>query len=613
MCGIVGWVDFARDLTANGPIVTAMTETMARRGPDAGGLWLQPHVALGHRRLAVIDLEGGGQPMLARHDGEVLAGISYSGECYNFRELREELETRGRRFTTRSDTEVVLQAYLAWGPDLVHRLNGMYAFALWDVAREELLLVRDRLGVKPLYYAALPTGVLFGSEPKGILAHPEFSPAVGVEGLRELLTMVKTPGCAVWAGMREVRPGSLVTIGRGGVRERTYWRLETRAHNDDLETTVATVRDLLNDVVERQLVADVPVCTLLSGGLDSSAITALAADSRRRQGVGPIRSFAVDLAGEAAPFQPDELRGTPDTPFAHELARHVQSEHTDVLVDRRELLDEAVRDAALCARDLPTGWGDMDTSLYLLFRDIRTQSTVALSGESADEVFGGYPWLHEPTAVAAETFPWLAAFELERVADLFDPAVASELDIGGYVAERYCDALSEVGRLDSESALERRMRELCYLHLTHFLQVLLDRKDRMSMAVGLEVRVPFCDHRLVEYVFNAPWRFKTFDGREKSLLRAATSDLVPRSIAERRKSPYPTTRDPEYDAALAGRLRAIADDPAAPVLQLVQRSRLSALAAGGGHAVATVLGRRGVELVLALNAWLAAYRPRLTA
>src|SRR5882757_952251 len=294
MCGITGWVDFERDLTAERDTLEVMIRTMACRGPDASGLWVAPHAALGHRRLAVIDIAGGRQPMTADEGGEAVAALTYSGEAYNYRELRAELAAAGQRFSTESDTEVVLRSYLAWGDAFVERLNGMFAFAIWDTRREELLLVRDRMGVKPLFYAPTPHGVLFGSEPKAILAHPAFEAAVDLDGFRELLALAKTPERSFYSGMAEVRPGQVVTVSRGGLRRRRYWQLEARPHTDDLPTTVATVRELLLDIVDRQLISDVPLCTLLSGGLDSSTVTALAADAMGRAGEGPVRSFAVD-------------------------------------------------------------------------------------------------------------------------------------------------------------------------------------------------------------------------------------------------------------------------------------------------------------------------------
>ncbi|MBV9453828.1 MAG: asparagine synthase (glutamine-hydrolyzing) [Rubrobacter sp.] len=608
MCGIAGWVDFERGLTAERETAQAMTDTMACRGPDAEGLWIAPHVALGHRRLAVIDLQGGVQPMVVEEDRRVLAALTYSGEVYNFRELRAELSAQGHRFHTHSDTEVILHAYLQWGEDFVTRLNGMYAFAIWDVRREELLLVRDRMGVKPLYYYPTSSGVLFGSEPKAIFANPLVEPVVDDEGLRQLFSFVKTPEQAIFRGMYEVRPGQLVWVRREGMSKRRYWSLQSREHTGDTETTVRTVRELLDDIVTRQLISDVPLCTLLSGGLDSSVVTALAAKALREQDGGTVRSFAVDFVGYRDNFQPDELRGTPDAPYVVDLARHVAADHTNIVLDSNELMSPKARAAVLRARDLPNGAGDMDTSLYLLFRAIREHSTVALSGESADEVFGGYRWFHDLEAVNANTFPWLAALRRRQDPDrLFNPELMKRLDIAGYSADSYRDALAEVPHLAGETGLEKRMREVSYLHLTRFVQMLLDRKDRMSMAVGLEVRVPFCDHRLVEYVFNTPWSMKTFDGREKSLLRAATRDVLPRSVVERIKSPYPSTQDPTYEQKLREELGNVLASQDAPVLSLLDIECARGLVEEPTSSLSTQFSRMGLELILQLNRWLKEY------
>ncbi|MEU2868250.1 asparagine synthase (glutamine-hydrolyzing) [Streptomyces olivoreticuli] len=611
MCGITGWIAYDQDLSTARGTLDAMNETHICRGPDAGGVWLDTHAALGHRRLSIIDLDGGKQPMLIEHDGRTLLATTYSGEVYNFRELRAELEGRGHTFRTTSDTEVVLHAYLEWGESAAERLNGIYAFAVWDPRTEELLLVRDRMGVKPLFYYPTPDGVIFGSEPKSILAHPAVRPVVDAEGLAEMLAFTKTPGHGIYKGMREVRPGHTVRVRRGGLTERGYWALESHEHTDDLDTTVGHVRELLEDIVSRQLIADVPLCTLLSGGLDSSVITALAAKGLADGGHGPVRSFAVDFAGQAENFRASDLRGTPDGPFAHALAEHVHAAHADIVLDTADLMDRGHRDAVLLSRDLPVGFGQVDTSLYLLFKAIREHSTVALSGESADEVFGGYRWFHDAEAVNGDTFPWLTARIFDTVSgdgsgdrtDFLDQGLLHKIDLAGYREARYREALAEVPRLAGETGLERRMREISYLHLTRFVQLLLDRKDRVSMATGLEVRVPFCDHRLVQYVFNTPWAMKTFDGREKSLLRAATRDLLPASVADRVKSPYPSSQDPRYPDVLRGELRRVLADKNKPVHALLDTAAVTgSLTQGNGEAFQST-----TELVLSLDTWLTTY------
>ncbi|RKT12109.1 asparagine synthase (glutamine-hydrolysing) [Streptomyces sp. 1114.5] len=617
MCGITGWVAFERDLTAEpdaADVLDAMTATQLRRGPDAGGVLLQPHAALGHRRLAVIDIEGGTQPMTVERDGRLLAALTYSGEVYNHRELRAELEAAGHRFRTRSDTEVVLHAYLEWGEGLAGRLNGMFAFAVWDARREELLLVRDRMGVKPLHYRATPDGVIFGSEVKALLAHPAVRPVVDLDGLRELLGHTRTPGLTPYRDVREVRPGHVVRVRRGGVSEHRYWALEAREHADSLPATVATVRALLDDIVHRQLDADVPLCSLLSGGLDSSAVTAIAARLLRSAGAGPVRSFSVGFSGQGEDFHSDAVRQTPDGPYARLLAGHVGADHSVVELDAAELTDPSRRSAALRARDLPNGVGDMDVSLLLLFRGVRRHSTVALSGESADELFGGYRWFHDPQSIATEDFPWAAG--LTHIAgagsgpreELLDSGLLRKLDLEDYRRARYREALAEVPHLAAADPLERRMREISYLNLTRFVRILLDRKDRMSMANGLEVRVPFCDHRLVQYVFNVPWAMKSFDGREKSLLRAAVRNVLPATIADRPKSPYPVTTDPHYPARLRSELARLSTTRTSPALGLLDRRRLADALAPDTDPRSV---RLGVDLALDLDAWLTEYQVTL--
>jgi asparagine synthase (glutamine-hydrolysing) len=607
MCGITGWVAFERDLTREREVLDAMTLTMACRGPDASGVWSERHAALGHRRLAVIDLPGGVQPMsVSTSEGEVV--LVYSGEVYNFTELRDELFALGERFSTSSDTEVVLRGYLQWGDAVADRLNGMYAFAIWDARHRKLVMIRDRMGIKPFYFYPTADGVLFGSEPKAILANPIAKRVVDAEGLREMLLPIKTPKLAIWKGMREVEPGTIVIVDESGVRERTYWRLESRLHTDDQETTVRRVRELLDDIVRRQLVADVPKCVLLSGGLDSSSVTALSA---RHLSV-PVRSFSVDFAGQADNFTPDQLRPSWDSPYAREVSKHVGSQHAEIVLDADDLANPDIRRAVIAARDVPAGFGDLDTSLYLLFKEIRRHSTVALSGESSDEIFGGYQQFHDPAIQHADDFPWLPAMGLMKgdTARMFTDPLRSAVDLETYKRERYTEAVSEVARVDGEDDFTHRMRVMSYLHLTRFVRMLLDRKDRMSMAVGLEVRVPFCDHRLVEYVYNTPWSLKTFDGREKSLLRGAMRDLLPESVVQRVKAPYPSTADPRYGAQIQRQAKDLLVSNNDGLFDLIERSKLEELTSLDPETLA-VDARHQLEQALDLATWLDLYKPEV--
>jgi asparagine synthase (glutamine-hydrolysing) len=607
MCGITGWVDYSRDLTREPALTDAMAETMACRGPDATGVWCDCNAALGHRRLAVIDLPGGTQPMsVSTPRGDVV--LVYSGETYNFIELRDELIRLGHKFETHSDTEVILRSYLQWGSALADRLNGMYAFAIWDARDRKLVMVRDRLGIKPLYFYPTPNGVIFGSEPKAILANPLAKRIVDVAGLREILVPVSPPKVAIWKGMPEVDPGTVVTVDERGIHEHTYWRLESKPHTDNQDTTVAHVRSLLDDIVRRQLVADVPECVLLSGGLDSSTITALAARELRT----PVRTFAVGFVAQAETFEPTDMYPATDTPYVHDVAQHVGSEHTDIVLDHNQLADLDLRRTVVRARDLPTGSGDIDPSLYLLFKAIRQQSTVALSGESADEVFGGYRQFHDPLAQKTDAFPWIAIWDgpIDINGDFLTPALRSAVDLETYLRYRYDEAVGEVERVDGEDDFTHRMRVMSYLHLTRYQRRLLDRKDRLSMAVGLEVRVPFCDHRLVDYVYNTPWSLKAYDGREKSLLRGAVRDVLPESVIKRVKSPYPSTQDPQYVVALqmqAKDLLSPGDDALFDLIDRAALERLTNLDSG----TLRMRDRRQLERALDLSVWLDMYRPEI--
>ncbi|MGI5241854.1 asparagine synthase (glutamine-hydrolyzing) [Dactylosporangium sp. CA-139066] len=581
-CGIAGWLDFDRDLRAHGPTVRAMTAVLALRGPGGEGVWLDEHIALGHRRLPVLDPAGGAQPMLAKDGERVLAALAYGGETYNHRDLALPAQTR-------SDTEAVLRAYLRWGEDFAQRLEGMYAIALWDARRECLLLVRDRLGVKPLYYLPAGSGALFASEPKAIAAHPLGRLSVDLDGLRELLASVRTPGHAVYRGLREVRPGEIVRIDRTGVHARRYWRPAPAEHRDDWPATVHTVRSLLSRAVTGQLHADVPLCALLSGGLDSSAVAALAVAARP-----DLRTVSLD--------DPD------DAPHARAAAAFLRTRHEQVTVDAAQLADVVHRAAALTALELPTGLGEFHVSLYLLFRSVAERATVALTGEGADELFGGYPWCHDPRA--AGTFPWLAGPYAARAdpsgpsTDVLSPELSAALELPEYRDDAYASALSEVDHVPSEGPAQRRMRASRYLHLTRLLPILLDRMDRMSMACGIEARVPFCDHRLVEYAYNVPWSMHTYDGREKSLLRAAVSEDLPADVLRRRKRPYPVASDPAYELALRSQLLHVLEDSTSPVRPLLDTAKAWHLIVAPIAQPGLDAGRRAVELLLSLDRWL---------
>lgn len=574
MCGITGFIEWNRDLTRESELVVSMTACMESRGPDAQGTWISGPCAFGHRRLSVMDPENGAQPMVI-HEGEDVYTIVYNGEIYNAPELKDELRRRGRRFQTNCDTEVLLQSYIEWGPDCVDKLNGIFAFAVWDSKREIVFFARDRLGVKPLFYSDLPGTLIFGSEPKSLLKHPKVEAVVGPEGLAEIFVVgpARTPGHGIYKDMQELKPGHAMIYNRNGLRKYAYWKLEARPHTDDALSTAAHIRALLQDTMDRQLLSDVPVCTLLSGGLDSSALTALAVDYYKRSGQGQVHTYSVDYVDNDKHFKAHSYQPGSDAPWIKRMVEELGTEHHFISFDTDELV--AALPNSTLARDLP-GMVDIDASLLLFCREIKKGATVAISGEAADEVFGGYPWFHREELLGAGTFPWSIATELRS--DLLSPEIRDWIKPMEYVADRYSEAVNEAPVLEGENVEEARMRVMSYLNITRFMPTLLDRKDRMSMGAGLEVRVPFCDHRLVHYVWNIPWEIKAYGGREKGILRKALEGILPDDVLYRKKSPYPKTHNPDYLAAVKNQVLSILDNPASPILPLLHADRIREIA-----------------------------------
>jgi len=505
----------------------------------------------------------------------------YNGELYNTEDLRAELLAAGHTFQSHSDTEVLLHTYLEWGPECTSRLNGIFAFAIWDERLQRLFLARDRMGVKPLFYAERGSSFLFASELKSLLAHPEVKPVLSREGLAEVFAIspARTPGHGVFRDVHEVRPGYSFIVTRDGIRKQKYWQLESLPHTDDVEDTAARVRELVTDSIHRQLVADVPVSTLLSGGLDSSIITAVAAQSFRWEGRGTLHTYSIDYVDNARHFQPSAFQPNEDAPYVKLVSQYLGTHHHNIEFDTDELID-ALKTATL-ARDLP-GMADVDASLYLFCREIKKETTVVLSGECADEVFGGYPWFHREEMLNAGTFPWARATK-ER-ASWLSPELRDWVRPEEYVAMRYEETLDEVPQLPGENPSEARRRQMFYLNITWFMNTLLDRKDRMSMAASLEARVPFCDHRIVEYVWNIPWALKTYGNREKGILRKAMEGFLPDEVLYRKKSPYPKTHNPSYTEGVRAWLLDILNDPASPLLPLIDAATIRRIAEADAQA-----------------------------
>lgn len=574
MCGITGWASFHKDLRTSDTILKSMTQTLNRRGPDDENIWCSEHIAFGHRRLAVIDLIGGKQPMKKIHDGLNYV-ITYNGELYNTEELRKELQKRGHSFITQSDTEVLLTAYIEWKEQCVEFLNGIFAFGVWDEQRQSLFLCRDRLGVKPLYYTEQQEGVLFASEVKALLAHPTVQASVNVEGLASMMAVgpSRAPGKTLFQNIEELRPGYAMRFSREeGLRKWPYWQLQSRKHEETLEETMEHVRFLLTDAIERQLVSDVPICTFLSGGLDSSIITGIAANSFQQQN-HQLHTYSIDYEDNERFFNPHSFQTSTDTYWIQKMTDTFQTAHHAEEITQQQLIDLLVE--SVIVRDSP-GMADVDSSLLWFCREIKKEFTVALSGECADEIFGGYPWFKERTS----GFPWIRSLS-ERSA-LLQEKWDKKLTIESYAQQLYTQTIAEVPLLDGEGLAEARHREMSYLNMLWFMQTLLERKDRMSMGASLEVRVPFADHRLVEYAWNIPWEMKNLDGIEKGLLRKSMAHLLPNEVLYRKKNPYPKTYHPVYTAGVQKWLKEILRDKNSILHELFERQKLEELVESGG-------------------------------
>ncbi len=569
MCGIAGMVG-SFDRREMEPAFLKMQAVLGRRGPDGRGTAYFEGAALIHDRLAVMDPERGAQPMAFGEHTMV-----YNGEIYNTPELRAELAALGHTFEGSSDTEVLLHAFAQWGEACLERLNGIYAFAVWDSRQRRLFLARDRMGVKPLFYARRRGCLIFASELKAMLCHPWVEPEVDREGLAQVMLLGpgRVPGSGVFRNVRELLPGECGFYDPEGdkLSLRRYWRLTDAPHGDTFEETAEKVRFLVTDAIRRQLVSDVPLCTFLSGGLDSSLISSVAHGYFAERGE-ILETVSVDYRDNAKFFKPGKFQPNSDPEFIMRMREYLSGRHHLVTLDTPELV-QALYDAVE-ARDLP-GMADVDSSLLLFCKEIKKVATVAVSGECADEIFGGYPWYRDPEIREREGFPW-AQSTIWRAGFLRE-GVLGGIDPGEYVDSYYRKTVSESSILPGTPPLERRMKEMMNLNVDWFMQTLLDRKDRMSMWSSLEVRVPFCDHRIAEYLYTVPWEFKDHDGYEKGLLREAMRGWLPEEVLWRKKSPYPKTHNPSYRAAVTEELRRVMDDPSEPLHDIVREEALEEL------------------------------------
>lgn len=569
---------------------------------------------LGHRRLTVIDPDNGKQPMSIKKDNHLYT-IVYNGEIYNTKELREELSRSGYKMHTKSDTEVLLNSYIKWGYDVCKKLNGIFAFAIWDESKKELFIARDHFGIKPLFYTITKNTLIFGSEVKALFEHPNVKIEIDSQSIAEIFGIgpAHTPGIGAFKNIKELKPASFLIFNKYGLHTEKYWKLQSKVHEDDFETTCKTVRNLLEDSIQRQLCSDVPLGTFLSGGLDSSIITKYASDFYKKNNMEKLKTFSVDYVDNDKNFVKNDFQPNSDNYYIDIMGKYLDTNHENILIDTPELAEKLYD--AMIARDLP-GMADVDSSMLIFCQKVKEKVTVVLSGECSDEIFGGYPWFFREDALNSKTFPWSIAINERQ--NLLNPEIKNKVNLKEYIDYRYSESLSEVEILDTDSEATSKERKINYLTLYWFMQNLLDRTDRTSMYNGFEVRVPFCDYRLVQYVWNIPWEMKALDGREKGLLRYIMRDELPKEIVERKKSPYPKTCNPTYLKAVKQMLNKIMENKNAPINELLNRKViLDILDTDGKSFVRPWFGQlmTGPQLIAYLvqvNMWLERYQPKIT-
>ena len=613
MCGFAGVVNLKENIIDKKQVIINMNQTLSKRGPDECGYYLEDNVLFGHRRLVVIDPDGGKQPMTFKYMGNTYT-ILYNGQIYNTEELRNELKSFGFTFEGHSDTEVLLKSYIHFKEDVVKKLNGIFAFAVWDTNNKKLFIARDHFGVKPLYYCFINHNLVFASEIKAILKFPGIEASLDEQGVCELFGIgpAHTAGTTAFKNIYELKPASILIFKDDEIHISKYWKLKSKVHTDNLDKTCDTVKELLEDSIKRQLVSDVPLCTFLSGGLDSSIITLYAANYCKEHGLPPLNTYSVDYVDNDKNFVKTDFQPNSDNYYIDLMRNKLNTNHHNIILDTPELA--SYLEDAMIARDFP-GMADVDSSLLLFCKHVKNDATVTLTGECADEIFGGYPWFFREDALNSKTFPWSIA--LSERQKLLNPNIAKKVDLKEYIDYRYNESLNDVEILDTDTKETAEKRKISHLTLNWFMQTLLDRSDKMGMYNGFEIRVPFCDYRLAEYVWNIPWEMKALKGREKGLLRYVMKDILPSEIVDRKKSPYPKTWNPTYLNTVKKMLLEIMEDENSPINYLLNRDYILEILSTDGKAFTRpwfgqlMTGPQLIAYLCQVNMWLEKYSPKI--
>lgn len=580
MCGFTGYANFIDKIHHSKSVIQQMNASLSKRGPDEDGYYYSDYVHFAHKRLIVIDPEGGKQPMIEHYSyGDYI--ICYNGQIYNTKELKNTLIENGFEINTHSDTEILLKSYIHFGNSVVNYLNGIFAFAIFNAKKEELFIARDHFGVKPFFYTIQNNTFIFASEIKAIFKFPGVEKIIDSQGISELFGIgpSHTSGTTVFKNIFELKPAHFGVFNKSGLHLTKYWSLKSKEHTDSLGKTCEKIKYFLNDSITSQLVSDKPICTFLSGGLDSSIITKFAADYYQKEGLPPLDTYSIDYVDNDKNFVKSDFQPNSDNYYIDLMTKNLHTKHHKIIIDTPELASSL--EDAMIARDMP-GMADIDSSLLLFCKNVKNEMTVALTGECADEIFGGYPWFFREDSLNSGTFPWSIAIEERQ--KLLNSDISSKVNLKDYIDYRYNESLKEVEILESDSKETAEKRKISYLTLNWFMQTLLDRSDRMSMYNGFELRVPFCDYRLAEYVWNIPWEMKALKGREKGLLRYVCKDFLPDEIIDRKKSPYPKTHNPTYLSKVKIMLSNIMEKSDAPINSLLNRDYILSILESNGEA-----------------------------
>ncbi len=613
MSGFVGFTNLKEKISSKTNIYN-MNEALTKVNNCEDGYYYEENICLGEKTFLDTNPHDEKQPMTIMYNANIYT-IVFSGKIYNSQDIQNELEDNGFTFKTSSDTEILLKAYIQWHSKVLTKLNGVFSFAIWDSNEKELFIARDHFGVKPLFYTLLNNTFVFSTEIKALFQYPGVEATLDEESISELFGIgpARSAGSGVFKNIFEVKPAHYGIYNESGLHFECYWKFESKPHTDSLQKTTEKIRYLLEDSINNQIKSDIPLCVFLSGGLDSSIIAYYSSKYYKSHGLGQLNTFSVDYVDNDINFQKTDFQPNSDNYYIELMKKEINPNHQQIMLDTPELVDSL--EEAMLARDFP-GMADVDSSLLLFCKNVKKHSTVALTGECSDEIFAGYPWFFREDALKSNTFPWSLAIEERQ--NLLNPNISSKVNLKSYIDAKYKETLNQVSIIDEDSMETAEKRKISYLTMNWFMQTLLDRSDRMALQNGFEIRVPFCDYRIAEYLWNIPWEMKALNGREKGLLRYCMKDILPEEIVERKKSPYPKTWNPTYLNAVKEKLTQIMNNTNAPINNILNRKYILEILESEGKTFTRpwfgqlMTGPQLMAYLCQVNMWLEKYQPKLS-